>query len=411
MKRVVVPFAAFFCVLCGYFVLRPVRDEIGVRAGVEKLPWLFTGTFIATLLLVPLFGWIVSRVPRRVIAGATYALCAAALLLTYAGLQNGGNLIAWGAGLFIGISVLNLFLISVFWSLMADSYDEADARKTYGIIAAGGTAGAIAGPSITAILAPLVGPMNLLPISAGFLVLAALLTTAIPRRADAPPQQKLGGSVFAGIRLALQSPTLLRIALIILCYTSISTILYFEQADIVKKTIADSGARTRFFALLDLTNNIITVLTQALITSRVLTRFGLKTALTAAPALIGTGLAALAVFPRLGLIAVLQVIHRVGEHGFTRPGREVIYTVVEPEARYKAKNFLDTFVYRGNDALMAWLIGLLHTAGAGIGSIATIGIAIAGGWAANGYALGRNHDRDTKRRESEPEPDPDPLPA
>ena len=167
MKRVVVPFAAFFCVLCGYFVLRPVRDEIGVRAGVEKLPWLFTGTFLATLLLVPLFGWIVSRVPRRIIASATYALCAAALLMTYAGLQNGGSLIAWGVGLFIGISVLNLFLISVFWSLMADSDDVGEARRPYGIVAAGGAAGAIAGPSITASLAPLVGPMNLLPSSAG----------------------------------------------------------------------------------------------------------------------------------------------------------------------------------------------------------------------------------------------------
>jgi ATP:ADP antiporter, AAA family len=392
--RVALPFVTFFSVLCGYFVLRPVRDEIGVRAGVEQLPWLFTATFAATLLLVPLFGWIVARVRRRVIATATYALCSALLLITYAGLQS-GRIVAFGVGLFIGISVLNLFMISVFWSLMADSYDEAEARKLYGIIAAGGTAGAIAGPSLTALLAPRIGPMNLLPISAAFLALAAVLSTLIPRRADAPPQQKIGGNVFAGIRLALRSPTLLRIALIVICYTTISTILYFEQADIVKRTIADSGERTRFFALLDLTNNILTVIVQMLITRQVLTRLGVRTALIAAPTLIGSGLAVLAFFPKLGIVFALQVIHRVGEHGFTRPGREVIYTVVSPEERYKGKNFIDTFIYRGNDALVAWLLGALHAAGAGIATIAGLGLAVAAGWAANGYALGSKHDRQT----------------
>lgn len=393
--RIVLPLATFFCVLCGYFVLRPVRDEISVRAGIENLPWLFTATFVATLLLVPLFGWIVARVQRRVIATSTWALCAALLLITWGALQQGGNIVAWGIGLYVGISVLNLFIISVFWSLMADSYDESEARRRYGIIAAGGTAGAIAGPSITALLAPVVGPMNLLPISAGFLATAAILSTLIPRRADSPPREKIGGSIFAGIRIALGSPTLLRIALIIVCYTTISTILYFEQTDIVKRTITDSGRRTQFFALLDLANNSLTVIAQLLVTSRVLTRLGLRTALTAAPALVGTGLAVLAFFPRLAVIAVVQVIHRVGEHAFTRPGREVIYTAVGAEARYKAKNFIDTFVYRGNDALVAWLIGLLHAAGAGTSVIAALGILVAAGWAANGRVLGRQQDTKT----------------
>jgi len=392
--RIALPFVTFFCVLCGYFVLRPVRDEIAVRAGVEQLPWLFTATFVATLLLVPLFGWIVARVPRRAIAAATYALCSALLLLTFGGLQS-ADIVAWGVGLFLGISVLNLFIISVFWSLMADSYDETNARKLYGIVAMGGTAGAIAGPSITAFLAPRIGPMNLLPISAALLGLAAVLTMLIPRRADAPPREKIGGNVFAGILLALKSPTLLRIALIVICYTTVSTILYFEQTDIVKQAIRDSGERTRYFALLDLTNNIITVSLQLLVTRQVLTRLGLRTALVAAPALIGAGLVALALFPTLAVVAVLYVVHRAGEHAFTRPGREVIYTVVAPEERFKAKNFIDTFVYRGNDALVAWLLGALHSAGAGIASIAALGIAVSAGWAANGFALGKRHDRST----------------
>jgi AAA family ATP:ADP antiporter len=390
--RVVVAFTTFFCVLCGYFVLRPVRDEIGVRAGVEQLPWLFTATFVVTLLLVPLFGWIVARVQRRAIAAATYALCAVLLLLAYGGLQSAG-IIAWGVGLFIGISVLNLFIISVFWSLMADSWDPSEARRMYGIIAVGGTAGAIAGPAITAFLAPRIGPVNLLPISATLLGIAAVLSLLLPRRADAPPTEKIGGSLLAGIKLAAQSRTLQRIALIIICYTTISTILYFEQADIVKHAITDPGQRTRYFALLDLTNNIITVVMQALITRRVLTRLGLKAALTAAPVMIGTGLAALAIFPRLALVAVLQVIHRVGEHAFTRPGREVVFTTVTPEERFKAKNFIDTFVYRGNDALVGWMVGGLHAGGAGIATIAIIGIGVSMGWVSAGYSLGRKHDQ------------------
>jgi len=392
--RITIPFATFFSVLCGYFVLRPVRDEIGVRAGVEQLPWLFTATFVATLLLVPLFGYIVARARRRVIATATYALCAVLLVLTYGGLKSGGNIVAWGVGLFVGISVLNLFIISVFWSLMADSYNEEEARRWYGIIAAGGTAGAVAGPAITAFLSTRIGPVNLLLVSAGFLAVAAVLSLLIPRRPDAAPQQKIGGNVFAGVRLALASPELRRIALIVICYTTISTIIYFEQADIVKRAFSDSAERTRYFALLDLTNNVITVIVQGLITSRVLTKAGLRFALTAAPAMIGTGLIALSLFPRLALVAVLQVIHRVGEHGFTRPGREVLYTTVGPEERFKAKNFIDTFVYRGNDALMAWLIGALHTAGAGVSAIAAMGVVVAAGWAANGYTLGGKHDRE-----------------
>lgn len=392
--RIIVPFLTFFCVLSGYFVLRPVRDEIAVRAGVEQLPELFTLTFAATLLLVPLFGAIVSRVKRKVIATCTYFLCAALLLLSYAGLQ-GERLVTWGIALFIGISVLNLFLISVFWSLMADAYQESEARKMYGFVAAGGTAGAIAGPLITASLVTTIGPLNLLPISATLLTCAAILTLFIPRRADAPPQQKIGGNIFAGIKLAAQSSTLRRIALIVICYTTVSTILYFEQTSIVKQAITDSAQRTRFFALLDLTNNSITVLVQLLITRQVLTRLGVKFALTAAPALIGTGLAVLLFFPRLAVVFVLQVIHRVGEQGFTRPGREVIYTVVSAEERYKAKNFIDTFVYRGNDALVAWILDLLRAASAGISTMAAFGVLVAAGWAANGYVLGRNHDDHT----------------
>lgn len=390
--RLALPFVTFFCVLCGYFVLRPVRDEIGVRAGIENMPWLFTGTFVATLLLVPLFGWVVARVRRGAIASLVYGGCAAALLLVWTGVRGAEQVVAYGVGLFIGISVLNLFLISVFWSVMADSNFDGEARKRYGPIAVGGTAGAIAGPAVTAFLATRIGPTNLLLVSATFLIIAAVTIALVRRRPDAPREQRIGGNPLAGIPLALRSPKLIRVALIVVGYTTISTILYFEQADIVGRTFADAGERTRYFALLDLTINSVTVITQALITSQVLTRLGLRFALTAVPATIGAGLLALAVAPRLAMVAFLQVIHRAGEHSMTRPGREVVFTTVDPEERYKAKNFIDTFIYRGNDALIGWLISGLHALGAGISIIALLGAGVAAGWAVNGRTLGRKHD-------------------
>lgn len=391
--RLLLPFVSFFSLLCGYFVLRPVRDEIGVRAGVENIPWLFTGTFVATLLLVPLFGWAVARIRRGAIASVVYGLCAAVLVATWAGLQAAADVTVYGIALFIGISVVNLFLISVFWSVMADSHANADARRRYGLIAIGGTAGAIAGPAITATLVTRVGPMNLLLISAGFWIVAAVAIAFVPRRADAPPQQKIGGGILAGVKLALRSPTMLRVGGIIIGYTTVSTILYMSQADVVSATIGDSAERTRYFALVDLTTNILTVAAQALITSRVLTRLGVQFALMAVPVAMGAGLLALAAAPGLIVVAPIYVIHRAGEHALTRPAREVIFTTVGDEERYKAKNFLDTFVYRGNDALMAWAIAALHGLGAGVASLALLGTGVAAAWAMNGRSLGRQHDQ------------------
>ncbi len=404
MIRLLLPFVSFFSILCGYFVLRPVRDEIGVRAGVENIPWLFTGTFAATLLLVPLFGWAVTRIRRGAIASVVYGLCAAALVATWAGLQAAADVKVYGIALFIGISVINLFLISIFWSVMADSHANADARRRYGLIAIGGTAGAIAGPAITATLVTRVGPMNLLLISAGFWTIAAIAIAFVPRRADVPPQQKIGGGILAGIRLALRSPTMLRVAGIIICYTTVSTILYMSQADIVSATIGNSAERTRYFALVDLTTNIVIVAAQALITSRVLTRLGVQFALMAVPAAIGAGLLALAAAPRLMVIATIYVIHRAGEHSLTRPAREVIFTTASDEERYKAKNFLDTFVYRGNDALVAWAIGAAHGAGAGVVTLALLGTGVAAAWALNGRVLGRNHDASQQSNDQQQQP-------
>lgn len=390
--RLLLPFISFFSILCGYFVLRPVRDEIGVRAGVENIPWLFTGTFAATLLLVPLFGWAVARIRRGAIASFVYGLCAAALIATWAGLRAAEDVTVYGVALFIGISVINLFLTSVFWSVMADAHANADARRRYGLIAIGGTAGAIAGPAITATLVTRIGPMNLLLVSAGFWIVAAVAIAFVPRRADVPRQQKIGGNVFAGIKLALTSPTLLRIAGIIICYTTVSTILYMSQADIIAATIGNSAERTRYFALVDLTTNIVTVAAQALITSRVLTRLGVQFALMAVPVAIGAGLLTLSAVPSLIVIATVYVIHRAGEYSLTRPAREVIFTAVDGEERYKAKNFLDTFIYRGNDALVAWLIGAAHGAGAGVATLGLLGTGVAAAWAINGRILGRKHD-------------------
>jgi ATP:ADP antiporter, AAA family len=383
-------FTTFFSLLSAYYVLRPLRDEIAVRAGVGKIPWLFTATLAGTLLLIPLFGWLVSRCRRRAIAPLAFAACAVLLLVFHGGLRREDAVSA--VVFFVFISVFNLFIVSVFWSLMAETWNNAQARRRYGFVAAGGTCGAIAGPSMAALLAERIAPANLLFVSAALMTVAAIAATVIALHAGDGTSRSIGGSILAGLRVALRSRTLLRIALLVICYTTISTILYLEQADIVGRTIRDAGARTRYFALVDLMVNTVTVGAQLLVTSRLMTRFGLALPLTLVPLVLAAGMAVLAAAPELMVVAVLLVIHRSGEFAFTRPAREVLYTGVGAEERFKGKNVIDTLVYRANDAAVAWAIGAMHAAGAATLAIAAAGIAVAAGWAANGFALGRKHD-------------------
>jgi len=381
-------FAYFFLLLAAYYVLRPVRDAMAVQAGAGKLQWLFTATFVAMLALVPLYGWLCARLPRAKFLPLVY-LFFISNLIAFHFFPDPGVFFVW-------LSVFNLFAVSVFWSLMADLFDAAQAARLFGAIAAGGSCGAIAGPALTAGAATALGNANLLLVSALLLACATgcigrLLAWSrrFPRQGERDAEQPLGGTLFAGMRAALASPYLLGICAYLFCYTVLSTALYFLQVDIVGKAIPDPAERTRFFALVDLAVNSSALFVQLTLTARLTARLGTGWMLALMPLASLAGFAALGAAPSLAVLLLVGITRRAGEFAISKPVREALYTVVPREERYKAKSFIDTVVYRGGDAASGWLFGLLRGAGLGLSGLAWAGLPVAGAWLAVSFWLGR----------------------
>jgi ATP:ADP antiporter, AAA family len=368
-------FAYFFLLLSSYYVLRPVRDALAVELGARALQRLFTATLVAMLVLVPLFGWLASRLPRARLLPAVYAFFALNLLAFTLELD--------ARVFFVWLSVFNLFVVSVFWSFMSDIFDTRQAARLYGTIAAGGSSGAIAGPLIAALF-----PKTKLLLVVSALLLAATVVCirelarwarAHPRAAEPSAEAPLGGSILAGARAALTSPFLLAICGYLLCYTALSTALYFQQAEIVRDAVPDPGARTRLFASVDLLVNGLTLAIQVLAFSRLAPLLGPTGMLAAVPLLSVAGFIWLGATPTLAALIGFGVVRRVGEFAISKPARETLFTVVPREERYKAKNFIDTVVYRGGDALAGWLF-------AGVSALAAAAVAAA--WTALAVFLG-----------------------
>ncbi|MGH8675405.1 MAG: NTP/NDP exchange transporter, partial [Burkholderiales bacterium] len=268
-------FVYFFLLLCGYYILRPVRDEMAVQAGAGQLQWLFTATFLTMIALVPVFGWLCARLPRAKLLPAVYLFFALNLAAFWAASRAGVPAPATASVFFVWMSVFNLFVVSVFWSFMADLFDDAQAARLYGAIAAGGSCGAIAGPAVTALAVADLGASNLLIVSAVLLVAAVGCIQELlawgkrhPRKGEARAGEPIGGSIAAGVRAALSSPYLLGICAYLLCYTTLSTTLYFQQVEIVRAEVPDSAERTRLFATIDLAVNSLTLVVQLLLTAR-----------------------------------------------------------------------------------------------------------------------------------------------
>lgn len=392
-QRTALAFAAFFLLLCSYYILRPVRDEMAVQSGVGRLQWLFTATFVLTLVVVPVFGWVVKRLPRARVLPAVYGFLVLNIVAFYLAFRAGIT-VAGAAAFFVWLSFFVMFAVSIFWSRLADSFTREEAHRLYGYVAAGGTAGALAGPALTALLARGLGTANLLALSAVLLALATACMVALGRlRSVQDPSlaKPVGGSVLAGIGLAMKVKSLRGIAILVVCYTLVSTFTYVEIVDLAGRTYADSGERTAFFARLDLAVNGLALAIQVLVTRRVVERFGLATALTLVPAVILASLAALAAWRALAMFAAVQVMHRAGEFAMSKPGREMVYTVVDAESRYKAKNFIDTAVYRAGDAASAWAMTALKAAQ--LDTLLVAGVPAAIGWLVSSYYVGKRHDR------------------
>jgi ATP:ADP antiporter, AAA family len=379
-------FAYFFLLLSSYYLLRPVRDSLAVELGPQALRWLFTATFAAMLALVPLFGWLCTRFSRARLLPVIYGFFSINLLVFVFALD--------ARVFFVWLSVFNLFVVSVFWSFMSDIFTTDQAKRLYGIIAAGGTCGALAGPALTALLVQRVGVPQLMLISAvllgGALVaILRLLPWATERRG---PDRAIGGTVLAGGRLVMASPFLRLIAGLLLLYVTVNTILYYQQAAVVAAAFTDSAARAAYFARVDFAVNALTVVTQVIVTRVLLTRYGVTPLLMLSPLLVATGFAWLAASPTPLLLAAIQVVHRAGNFSLIAPARESLFTRVDRESRYKAKAFIDTAIYRGGDLVNGWIMAGIVAMKMPLGEVAIIGLAVACLWALLGWRVGRTHD-------------------
>ncbi|MDJ0655400.1 MAG: MFS transporter [Xanthomonadales bacterium] len=389
-------FAYFFCLLCSYFTLRPLRETFAVTSGSETVPLLFTGTFVVMLLLVPVFGTLVSRFSKRVFLPLVYLFFIANLLIFYVLLASDWNSLWVGRVFFVWLSVFNMFVVSVFWSFMADIFSSRQARRLFALISAGGSAGAILGPLLTAWLAPLLGTANLLLVASAWLCLALVCQTRLmgwqQERSLESVSHVIGGSIWAGATILLRSRFLLKIAAVLALFTFLQTVVYNQQIVLVEAAYQDRSP-TRFFALVDLGANVVSVLLQLLVTSRLLAWLGAARTLVIMPLFTLAGFVVLAVFPQVLVLGVFQALRRGGEYGLMKPARELLYTRVQEEARYKSKNFIDTFVYRGGDAASGWVyLGLSQLAGMSVGLIASIAVPVAGLWAWLSFRLGADFE-------------------
>lgn len=403
--------AYFFLVLTSYYIIRPIRDEMGVAGGVENLAWLFTGTLAGTLLVHPLFAWTVARYPRKRFIPIAYRFFIVNLLVFFFLLRTvpEGAYVWVGRVFFNWTSVFNLFVVSVFWAFMADIFRSQQGKRLFGFIGLGGTLGAILGSSVTVSLAEALGPVNLLLVSAFFLELALQCVRSLGRRVTIQgvgsmedEEKAMGGGVLAGISGAFRSPYLLSVILFMFLFTFTSTSMYFQQADIVSRHFQDPGARTAFFARIDLLVNVLTLLTQAFLTGRIIKWFGLGVALAILPLVTALGFGILGAAPTLGVLLVVQTLRRGWNYGLMKPALEALYTVLPREDKYKAKNFIDTFVYRAGDQTGAWSYNGLMAMGLSLTALAFVNVPLAGLWMAIGLGLGRAQRRRAEHMEAGP---------
>ena len=399
-------FAYFFALLAGYYVLRPLRDEMGIAGGVRNLPWLFTATFLVMLAAQPVYGAVVARFARRWFVPVVYRFFVLNIAIFWVLLRLGTAPQLVAQVFFVWISVFNLFAVSVFWSFMADLFSSEQGRRLFGLIGAGGTAGSLLGPVITLTLAGPVGPVNLLIVAGLLLELAVFcvyrleraarhLSAAAAREEDryAPRggegEARVGGGWLAGITQICLSPYLAGAALWVSLLSFAGTILYLEQANLVAAAAHEAAAQTRIFAAIDLGVGIATLLLQATASGQFLARFGVATALGLQPAVFVLGFAVLALAPTLIVVAVFQVVQRTANFAISNLGRQILFTTVGREAKYKGKNVIDVVVLRGSDALYGWVFAVMRGAGLGLTAVSSIAAPAALLWFGLAVALGR----------------------
>jgi len=411
----------FFFILAGYYVIRPMRDEMAVAGGIRNLPWLFTATLVVMLLVNPLFASLVTNLPRKRFVSLTYRFFLLNLAVFYLLLSNAteSQNIWIGRIFYVWTSVFNLFVVSVFWGFMADIFSRRQGKRLFGLIAFGGTLGGIAGSMLTSLLVEHIGPLFLILLAAGLIECSVqcmnrlcywsartlqparmqTLVNAVPvlnpiegtpeAVLDHPDRFPVGGKILAGFTHVVRSPYLLGISLYMLAYTVTATFLYFQQAQIVESAFSDRNLRTAIFARIDLAVNSLTVITQLFLTARVIRWLGIGLTLALLPAICLVGFSALGFYTALPVLVTFQVLRRAGNFAIARPARETLYTVLSREDKYKAKTLIDTFVYRAGDQVGAWAYAGLLALGLTVSGVAWAALPVTGVWIAVSLWLGK----------------------
>ncbi len=405
VRATLVSFALVFMLMAGYYILRPLRDAMASDWSDAELSWLWTFTFIFSAFAVWLYAAVIPRIQFRYLVAAVYTFFAISFVAFYLAslVSEIGSLI--DKSFYVWISVFSLFHISVFWSLMADIFTRPQAKRLFGFIGAGASIGAIIGPTIPLLLVSYSGVELLLLFASLILLLTIPLTLWIQqlktldlqnesKEPNSPAKDFITGNPFSGFSAFFTSPYLLTIGVFILLYTSISSFVYFELKNLLIDY--DREARAQIWAAMDLAVNLLTVSVAVFVTGRVASRFGLSVTLACVPVLIGCGLIALAMAPLVGVVIGLQIIRRAGNYAITRPGREMLFTLVDRDTRFKVKPVIDIVLYRGGDMANAWAFtALTQGFGLSLAAVAGIGALIAGIWASTGIYLGMVADRRT----------------
>jgi ATP:ADP antiporter, AAA family len=402
-----------FSLLSSYYIMRPIRDQMGVAGGVNNLQWLFTGTLIGMLLLNLPFSYLVKTFPREKFISISYRFFSANILLFALALYSATpeQTIWVGRIFFIWTSIFNLFVISIFWQMIVDIFTSEQGKRLFGFIAAGATLGAISGSAFTVSTVEHMAPTYLMIGAAVMLEVAVFcvrrlsgLSSSLSERPVAEQSEApIGGTLLSGFRDALSSGYLLNVSLFLLLYAVTSTFLYFQQAAVVSHSFESRAAQTAFFASVDLGVNVLTLAVQLFLTGRILKRFGVGTTLSMLPVFSVIGFGAVALIPTLASVVGFQLIRRAGNFAIARPTREVLFTVLPREDRYKAKSFIDTAVYRLGDQLGAWSFALLTTLGLGLTQVSVVAAAVSGCWLANSWWLGRRQELLARQQEAAPE--------
>ena len=402
IKAVVGSFLFVIVLMSAYYILRPVRDAMASDWTDAEVSWLWTLNFFISTAVVALYGLLVSRFRLRLLVPSIYAIFALTFLSFYALASTMADRTLVDKSFYVWVSVFSLFHISVFWSFMSDLFSKEQAGRLFGIIAAGASVGGLIGPSIPSFFSASLGTDNLMLLASAMLLvpipiifyLQSLKSSDLHNESLAAqtPQIKIGGNPFAGFKLFFSNPYLLAIGLFIFLYTGISSFVYFE----LKNLLSDlsRAERTAVWAQMDLAVNVLSIAVGLFATGRIVGKFGMPVTIALIPVLICAGLIIVAISPFLGAVVALQVIRRAGNYAVTRPAREVLFTRVDREARFKAKPVIDIVAYRGGDMLMAWLFtGLTQGLGLGLAAVAAVGAGIAALWSIVGIYLGRWFER------------------